>query len=109
MILEAALCGIPSVCLAFGRSLEGGGAFGSSEAAPAGLAHLSEYEHMAAILGQYGVVTARSLRATCDALESFATQPMDGSRLRTWALKIADVNDDPRVRMIEVVKWAAGA
>ena len=107
MIVEAALCGIPSVVLAFGRSLEDGGALGSSGAAKDGLAHLNEYEHMAAIRGQYGVVTAKNLLTVCDALRGFAREPKDPSLLRAWALRIADVDRDPRDRMVEAVKWAA--
>ena len=98
MIVEAALCGRPSVVIGFGRTAQGNGT----------LFDHSHYEHMAEILAKPGVSIAKSPKVAKGAIQFYLENLEPDPYLRAWALGIASVSEDPRLQMIRAVRWAAG-
>ena len=97
MIIEAALCGRPSAIIAFGRSTDG----------RFGLKEHTEYAHMARVLSKPGVFVCRDLGMLRSAVQVFSRQPHPDPEMRSWALRVAAVSEDPRAQMVRAVRWAA--
>ncbi len=98
VVLEAALCGVPSILIGFGASAHGTGT---------ALDH-QKYEHMAEMLDKPGIWLASSMNALLGYIKAVAgPQRVPPDALRSWALQIAAVEPDPRENLIRWLKERA--
>jgi len=98
VVLEAALCGKPSILVGFGDSAHGIGK---------ALDH-AQYDHMEAMIGKRGIWLADTMERLIDLIVKCCagSQQIQPDPIRQWALKIAAVSTDPRDNLIA---WMKGA
>ncbi len=95
VVLESALCGVPSILIGFGDSAHGTGK---------ALDH-AQYEHMAEMIGKPGIWLASDMNQLLGYIRSLnGPQKVDGAAIRRWALEIAAVETDPRENLVRWLK-----
>jgi len=98
VVLESALVGTPSILIGFGDSAHGTGK---------ALDH-AQYEHMAEMIGKPGVVLSNTFEDLFSMIYRISLAPLARpADMRRWATDIADVDLDPRDRLIDWMKETA--
>lgn len=95
VVLESALVGTPSILIGFGDSAHGSGR---------AIDH-ADFEHMAEIARAPGIFTVHSIDELVSQIRLLGLLPKLPTR--EWALEIADVDLDPRDRLIDWIKETA--
>lgn len=99
MLVEAALCGRPSLVVGFGRSTQGTG----------GLLRHADYAHMLDVIQQPGVTLCPDLGDMVSRLSLMlgTSGSSVNPDLRQWATRIAAVDRDPRLAIAEWIEASA--
>jgi len=104
-IIEAALCGRPSVLVGFGAGAQGEAMAAFGHQASELLDHM-QYEHMAELIRFPGVRVARSLQELCAIIRSMANgdAPDSPQALRAAAMTVAYVEPGIRERIVSAIE-----
>ena len=106
-VIEAALCGRPSVLVGFGAGAQGEAMVALGHQATGLLDH-AQYEHMAEVIRFPGVQLARSLPDLCAIIRSMANgdAPDSPPALRAAALTVANAEPGIRERIVDAIETA---